>query len=211
MAVLGVKTPHGRPAKPLNQYVWTAEELAPLYEQGLCASWDEVRLGPAPWLVDGEEIGETGYGREKRMAFCKKACAACPVSDLCLAQAWDSGMDFGVWGGVDLRGRVKFPENRPGAAALRKTGSYRGYRSDMVDPKPAREWPVSALLKGGLIRWAKHHGISLPRKGAACQAPDVHQAGESCRTCWNEGRKLNAEYVRENYGDIPFPLEVEVA
>ena len=39
--------------------------------------------------------------RQKREAKAKAICAGCPVRDLCLAYALDTGQAFGIWGGLN--------------------------------------------------------------------------------------------------------------
>ena len=39
--------------------------------------------------------------QRSQVAAAKAVCAGCPVADVCLAWALESGADYGVWGGLD--------------------------------------------------------------------------------------------------------------
>ena len=50
-------------------------------------------------------------GKEQRRA--RRICADCPVQARCLAEALDSRIEWGVWGGMTERERRKLLRDRP--------------------------------------------------------------------------------------------------
>lgn len=46
-------------------------------------------------------------GRQLQVRAAKQVCARCPVTAECLADALESGLSHGVWGGLSARERKK--------------------------------------------------------------------------------------------------------
>ncbi|MGH3439237.1 MAG: WhiB family transcriptional regulator [Sciscionella sp.] len=57
-------------------------------------------------------------GAEQRRA--KLVCIACPVRTECLAEALDSRIEFGVWGGMTERERRALLRHRPDVVSWRE-------------------------------------------------------------------------------------------
>ncbi len=84
---------------------WTAE-----------ASCGSGKLAPDALFVEGSAQREA-----------RSVCFACPVRLECLADALDSRMDFGVWGGMTERER---------RALLRRRPDVTSWRTELVDVEP---------------------------------------------------------------------------
>ncbi|GAA1228374.1 WhiB family transcriptional regulator [Prauserella halophila] len=56
-------------------------------------------------------VSDTGPGSQQA-ARAKAVCARCPVRDLCLQQALDNGLDFGIFGGLTQEERRELARRR---------------------------------------------------------------------------------------------------
>lgn len=69
--------------------------------------------------------GETDPARYQA-AQAAAVCRYCPVTNWCLQWAQESGMEHGVWGGVDLDKRRSRPGRQPAQCGTR--GGYKAHR-----------------------------------------------------------------------------------
>lgn len=73
------------------------------WERGLCLKKD-----PEYFFIPGE-----------RQNNIKRECMGCPVRTECLADALDSGSEFGIWGGMTERERRALLRRRPNVSSWR--------------------------------------------------------------------------------------------
>ena len=96
--------------------------------------------------ADPDELFVQGAAQNKA----KTICSGCPVRTECLADALDSRMEFGVWGGMTERERRALLRRRPDVASWRGlfTDARREHeaRSRASDPLPPQR---SALVAAG--------------------------------------------------------------
>ncbi len=59
---------------------------------------------------------DTMFVRGAEQNRAKNVCAGCPVKMECLAEALDSKLEWGVWGGMTERERRALLRRRPGAS-----------------------------------------------------------------------------------------------
>lgn len=75
-------------------------------------SWDaEWAKQAACAQTSGDPDGLFVRGREQRVA--RAICAHCPVQAMCLADALDGRIEYGVWGGMTERERRALLARRP--------------------------------------------------------------------------------------------------
>ena len=85
-------------------------------------SWEEEA---ACGVFDPELFFGTTASDERRA---KAICGTCAVRSECLAIALSSGMEFGVWGGLNERERRSLRRRNPGVADWRALIDERGLR-----------------------------------------------------------------------------------
>jgi WhiB family redox-sensing transcriptional regulator len=89
---------------------------------GAVTELDWRARGACRRLSDAEDVffgldGESGKVTARREKQAKAVCAGCPVRDLCLLDALDGGIVFGVYGGKSESERADMIRARRKAAA----------------------------------------------------------------------------------------------
>ena len=65
--------------------------------------------------IGGPRKGRGSLGEKERMEAAKKICLPCEVREQCLDYAIDTGVEFGVFGGMTPKERGKYPGKRQAA------------------------------------------------------------------------------------------------
>ena len=80
-------------------------------------------MGPAEWSVqaacrnaDPDALFVQGAAQNRAKVICR----ACPVRVMCLADALDNRVEFGVWGGMTERERRALLRRRPNVTSWRR-------------------------------------------------------------------------------------------
>ncbi|MEV6393494.1 WhiB family transcriptional regulator [Streptomyces sp. NPDC051907] len=63
---------------------------------------------------------EVLFAESAQQTRAKEVCTACPVRTECLAEALDSRVEFGVWGGMTERERRALLRRRPSVVSWRE-------------------------------------------------------------------------------------------
>jgi WhiB family redox-sensing transcriptional regulator len=75
-------------------------KLQKLPGKALCAESD-----PEHWFPKGESWQPASKETEKQIEEAKKVCRRCVVRTPCLQEAMDNKIDYGIWGGLDVKER----------------------------------------------------------------------------------------------------------
>ncbi|RBM18090.1 WhiB family transcriptional regulator [Prauserella sp. PE36] len=67
-----------------------------------------------PNVIVAEAFFEPASDHAREMA--KRLCRRCPVTSVCLEEALDAGLDYGIWGGLEEQDRRR----------LKRRGAVRG-------------------------------------------------------------------------------------
>ncbi len=90
---------------------------------GVSEAWAQAHWTSAAACGQGKCPPDSLFVEGSAQREVREICAGCPVRMECLADALDSRMDFGVWGGMTERER---------RALLRRRPEVRSWRAELV-------------------------------------------------------------------------------